>query len=101
MPSHPKGGRFRLLVDLLEHEMAEAALIRHVLGAAKQAGAALNPLARSVIKLDAQRGEQGHLAVFHRQNRAGEARQGRGVAGAKKLPLPQADQQGRSLTGHH
>ena len=101
MPSHPKGGRFRLLVDLLEHEMAKAALIRHVLGAAKQAGAALNPLAHSVIKLDAQRGEQGHLAVFHRQNRAGKARQGRGVAGAKKLPLPQADQQGRSLTGHH
>ena len=57
VPGHPKGGRFRLLVDLLEHEMAEAALIRHVLGAAKQAGTALHPLARGVIKLDAQRGE--------------------------------------------
>ena len=57
VPGHPKGSRFRLLVDLLEHEMAEAALIRHVLGAAKQAGAALHPLARGVIKLDAQWGE--------------------------------------------
>ena len=43
VPGHPERRRFRLLVDLLEHEVAKAALIGHVLGAAKQAGAALYP----------------------------------------------------------
>jgi hypothetical protein len=49
---HPQGRGFGLLVDLLEHEVAEAALIRHVLGAAQQARRALNTITSDVIKFD-------------------------------------------------
>ena len=101
MAGHPQGRGFRLLVDLLEHEVAEAALVRHVLGAAEQGGRALHPAALGVVELDAQGREQGHLAVLKGQDRAGEAGQGGGVAGAEELPLAQADQQGRGLAGHH
>ena len=44
--------------------MAEAALVRHVLGARKQGGVALLAHPRAVVELDAQRGEQGDFAVL-------------------------------------
>ena len=101
MAGHPEGGRFRLLMDLLEHEVAEAALVRHVLGAAQQARGALHPLARRVVELDPEGGEQGHLAVLHRQDGAGEARQSGRVAGAEELAFPQSDQQRGLAPRHH
>ncbi len=101
MPCHPQGGRFRLLVDLLEHEVAEAALVGHVLRAGEQGGGALHPPTCGVIELNAEGSEQSHLAVLHGQDRAGEARQGRGVAGAEELPFPKTDQQRSRLAGHH
>ena len=64
VPGHPQGRRFRLLVDFLVHEMAEAALIRHVLGAPEQGGVALLADSGAVVELDPQGREQGHLAVF-------------------------------------
>ena len=61
----------------------------------------LNPRSSLVVELNAQRGQQGHLPVFHRQDRAGETGQGWGVASAEKFPLPKTNQQGRRLAGHH
>ena len=98
---HPQRGGLWLLVDLLEHEMAETALVRHVLGATQQAGVALHPLTGGVVQLDAQGGQQRHLAVFHRQDRAGEAGQGGRIAGAEKLSLPQTNQQWGLAPRHH
>ena len=101
MPGHPQGRRFGLLVDLLVHEMAEAALVRHVLGAREQGGVALLADPRAVVELDAQGREQGDFAVLQGQDRAGEAGQGRGIASAEKFPFAQANQQGRLAAGHH
>jgi len=36
MTGHPKLGRFGLLMDLLEHEVAEFTLVRHVIRAGEQ-----------------------------------------------------------------
>jgi hypothetical protein len=52
MARHPQRRRYRLLMDLLEHEVAKAALVRHVHGAAQQAGRALHPLTRCVVQLN-------------------------------------------------
>ena len=101
MAGHPKGRRFGLLMDFLEHEMAEAALVRHVLRAREQAGGSLHPAALAVVKLNAQRCEQGRFSILEGQDRAGESRQGGGIASAEELPLPQADQQGSLPAGHH
>jgi hypothetical protein len=101
MAGHPQGCRFGLLVDLLEHEVAEAALVGHMLSAAQQARRPLNPLAFTVVELDPQRRQQGHLPIFERQDRAGETGQGGGVTGTEKLPFTQADQQGRLTASHH
>ena len=54
---HPERGGLGLLMDLLKHEMAEAALVRHVLGATEQAGVALHPLTGGVVQLNAQGGQ--------------------------------------------
>ena len=101
VPGHPEGRRFRLLVNLLEHEVTEAALVRHVLGAAQQGRGALYPDARLVVELDPEGGEERHLAVFHRQDRAREAGQGRRIAGAEKFAFTEADQKRRLMPGHH
>ena len=98
---HPQGRRFRLLVDLLEHEVAKAALVGHVLGAAQQAGGALHPGSVAVVELDAQGCEQRDLTVFQGQDCACETCQGGGVAAAEEFPFPQADQQRRLPAGHH
>ena len=101
MAGHPQSRGLGLLMDLFEHEVPETALVRHVLGATQQRGGALHPSTGGVIQLDAQGCQQGHLAVFHRQDRAGESRQRRGVAGTQEFTLTQADQQRRRPAGHH
>ena len=97
MPLHPEPGRLGLLMDLLEHEVAEMPLVGHMLLAAEKRRAALLPRTAGVVELNPQRTEQGHLPILHGQNRARETGQGRRVAGAEKLPLAQTDQQGAAL----
>ena len=101
MAGNPKGGGLGLLVDFLEHEVTEAALVRHVVRAAQERGSPLHPRSCLVIELDSEGGEQRHLPVFHRKDRAREASQGRGVTGAEEFPFPQANQQRRCFAGHH
>ena len=72
-------------MDLLEHEMAKFALVRHVIGADEQGWHPLLTLPLRVIELHPQRRQQGHLAIFHRKNRARKTGQSRGIAGTEKL----------------
>ena len=101
MARNPQRGGLGLLVDFLEHEVAEAALVRHVVAPTQERRRPLNPRSGLVVELDAQGGQQGHLPVFHRQDGAGKSGQRRGVASAEEFPFPKTNQQGRSLAGHH
>ena len=87
MARDPKRCGFWLLMNFLEHEVAEAALIRHVVAAAQERGRPLNPSSGLVIELNAKGGQQGDFPVFHRQDGAGESGQGRGITGAEKFPF--------------
>ena len=98
MTRHPQLCGLRLLMDFLEHEVTKLALVRHVVHTAELGGHALLTHPCRVVELNTEGREQGHLAVFHRQDRAGEARQGRRVAGTKEFPFPQTDQQWGRLT---
>ena len=79
-------------MDLLEHEMAKFTLVRHVIRAGEQGWHPLLTLPLSVVKLHPQWRKQGHLAVFHRKNRAGKTGQSRGIAGTEKLAFSQTNQ---------
>ena len=101
MAQQPTRGGFGLLVDLLEHEVAEAALVRHVVGALQLGGRSLLPLTGFVVELNAQRPQQGHFPILQRQDGASHTCQRRGVAGAKKFAFTKTNQQGRLPASHH
>ena len=55
MAIHPKSRRFRLLMDLLQHEVAEVALVGHpFLNLLSSDGVRCWPLPLLVVKLDAK-----------------------------------------------
>jgi hypothetical protein len=74
MARQPKRRGFSWLVDLLEHEVTEAALVCHLGGSSSTA---------------------------KQVRRANEPGQGRGVSGTEELILPQTNQQRSRLAGYH
>ena len=101
MPVNPEPRRFRLLVDFLQHEVAEMALVGNVIRPTERGWGALLPRSFRVVELDPQWTEQRHFAVFHRQNRARETSQCRGVTGTQELPFAEANQQRCRFACHH
>ena len=89
--------RPRLLVNLLEHEMLEAALFRED----GIPGDMLHPPAHRVrLKIGevrATRGEHGNVAVGQKQQVAGVVQNGRDIAGHEVFVFTQADDRRRSL----
>ena len=60
-------------MDFLEHEMAEAALISHVIAAAQLGGGPLLAFAGAVIQLNTQGAQEGHLPILKGQDCAGNS----------------------------
>ena len=53
MARNPQRRGLRLLVDFLEHEVAEAALVRHVVAPTQERRRTLNPRSGLVVELNA------------------------------------------------
>ena len=101
MPSHPESSRLGLLMDFLEHEVAEMSLVSHLLSSAELGRQPVLTLTRSVVQLHTQRREQRNLTILHRQNCACESSQRRRVAGAEEFTFSEADEQRRCFAGNN
>ena len=84
----------RLLVDLLQHEMLVAALLRQDGAPSHRLDGPLNRLPRQRRDLHSLLRENHHLSVVQEQHVPGVAEDGRDVGGEKEIPVPQTDHQG-------
>ncbi len=88
-----------LLVDLLEHEVLVAALLRLDGVPVEAVDRALDRLALAVPDLDAFRGEPRDVAVLQEADVLGVDEERRRIGGQELLALAEADHQRRALAG--
>ena len=89
----------RLLVDFLQHEMLEAALLRHDGVPGDVLHLAGDGLAFEVGELHARRRNDGKIAIGEKEQVASVVQNGRHVAGDEVFVFAQADDRGRPVAG--
>ena len=106
-PAIPDAGRngladgFRLLEDLLEHEVGIAALFRGGNVPVDVAVSLFDGVHLIVEEADALRRQNGDLPVLHIDDIAGMGDNGRHVRGNEVLPFPAADDEGAVFPGRN
>ena len=87
----------RLLVDFLQHEMLEAALLRHDGVPGDVLHLAGDGLAFEVGELHARGRDDGEVAIAEKEQVAGVVQDGRHIAGDEVFVLAQADDRRRAI----